>query len=68
MISLTKGYVTMSDIQSTQMNGASFRWSDEEICDYYDTHPNILISELAKLAGWSEAYIKRTLYGDDWND
>ena len=47
------------------MNDASFQWSDEEICDYYDTHPNILISDLAKLAGWSEAYIKRTLYGDD---
>jgi hypothetical protein len=65
MISLTKGYVTMSDIQSTQMNDANFRWSDEEICDYFDTHPNVLLSELASMSGWSLAYIKRTLMGDD---
>jgi len=68
MISLTKGYVTMSDIQSTQMNDANFRWTDQEICDYYDTHPNVLLSELASMSGWSLAYIKRTLMGDDWND
>jgi hypothetical protein len=57
---LTKGYVTVQDLD--------IRWTDQEICDYYDTHPNLLISELAKLSGWSEAYIKRTLMGDDWND
>lgn len=68
MISITKGYVTMSDIQSTQMNDANFRWTDEEICDYFDTHPNVLLSELASMSGWSLAYIKRTLMGDDWND
>ena len=65
MISLTKGYVTMSDIQSTRMNT---RWTDQEICDYFDTHPNVLLSELASMSGWSLAYIKRTLMGDDWND
>ena len=58
----------MSDIQSTQMNDANFRWSDQEICDYFDTHPNVLLSELASMSGWSLAYIKRTLMGDDWND
>ena len=47
------------------MNDANFRWSDEEICDYYDTHPNVLLSELASMSGWSLAYIKRTLYGDE---
>ena len=49
----------------TRMNT---RWTDQEICDYFDTHPNVLISELAKLAGWSEVYIKRTLMGDDWQN
>ena len=68
MISFTKGYVTMSDIQSTQMNDANFRWTDEEIRDYFDTHPNVLLSKLASMSGWSLAYIKRTLFGDDWND
>jgi hypothetical protein len=63
MSSLTKGYVTMSDIQYYE-----FPWSDDDICDYFDTHPNILISELARMAGHSTDYIKRTLYGDDWND
>ena len=58
----------MSDIQSTQMNDANFRWSDQEICDYYDTHPNVTIKQLAKMAGWSELYIKRTLMGDDFYD
>jgi hypothetical protein len=65
MISLTKGYVTMSDIQSTRMNA---QWSDQEICDYFDTHPNVTIKQLAKMAGWSELYIKRTLMGDDFYD
>ena len=55
----------MSDIQSTRMNT---RWTEEEICDYFDTHPNVLLSELASMSGWSLAYIKRTLMGDDWND
>lgn len=50
------------------MNDVSFRWSDEEICDYFDTHPNVLLSELASMSGWSLEYIKRTLMGDDWND
>ena len=63
---LTKGYVTMSDLQSTDMQ--SRRWTDEEICDYYDTHPNITIEVLALLAGWSQQYIKRTLMGDDYQD
>lgn len=44
------------------------RWSDEQICDYFDTHPNVLISELAQMSGHSTSYIKRTLMGDDWND
>ena len=50
---LTKGYVTMRDIDP--------RWTDEEICDYYDTHPNVLIRDLAKMAGWSEGYVYSTL-------
>ena len=57
---ITKGYVTMRDIDP--------RWTVEEICDYYDTHPNETIKELALRSGWSEAYIKRILMGDDWND
>lgn len=57
---LTKGYVTMRDIDP--------RWTIEEICDYYDTHPNVLISELAKMSGWSEAYIKRTLMKGDCDE
>lgn len=44
------------------------RWTDQEICDYFNTHSNVLLSELASMSGWSLAYIKRTLFGDDWND
>ena len=57
---LTKGYVTMSDLDP--------RWTDEEICDYYDTHPNETIKGLALRSGWSQAYIKRILMKGDSND
>ena len=63
---LTKGYVTMSDLQSVEMQHR--RWSDEEICDYYDTHPNETIKDLALRSGWSQAYIKRILMKGDSND
>lgn len=63
---ISKGYVTMSDIQSVDMQAR--QWTDDEIRDYFDTHPNISVEVLALLSGWSEAYIKRTLFGDDWND
>ena len=52
---LTKGYVTMGDLD------VNFLWSDEEICDYFDTHPNVLISELAQMSGHSTSYVKRVL-------
>lgn len=52
---LTKGYVTMSDLD------VNFLWSDQEICDYFDTHPNVLISELAQMSGHSTSYVKRVL-------
>lgn len=60
---LTKGYVTMSDVQYY-----AFPWSDEDVCDYYDTHPDVTIEELARMAGHSANYIKRTLMGDDFYD
>ena len=47
-------------------NSMNTRWTDQEICDYFDTHPNVTIKQLAKMAGWSELYIKRTLMGDDF--
>lgn len=38
-----------------------FPWSDDDICDYYDTHPDLLISELARMSGHSASYIKSIL-------
>lgn len=50
------------------MMDANFRWTEDEICDYYDSHPNVTIQEIAELSGWSTTYVKRVLMGDDWND
>lgn len=56
---LTKGYVTMSDLQSVEMQHR--RWTDQEICDYYDTHPNETIKDLALRSGYSASYVKKIL-------
>lgn len=44
------------------------RWTDEQIIHYFDTHWNTTMQEIANRSGWSVAYIKRVLFGDDWND
>lgn len=36
-------------------------WTDEEICEYYDSHLNVTLSELAALSGRSVAYCKALL-------
>ena len=59
---LTKGYVTVQDLELDR------RWTDEEICDYFDTHPNVLIRDLAKMAGWSEGYVYSTLMKEETDD
>ena len=52
---LTKGYVTVQDLNLDP------RWTDQEICDYYDTHPNETIKDLALRSGYSASYVKKVL-------
>lgn len=38
-------------------------WTDAEIVDFYDSHLNVTLSELAALSGRSVAYCKALLMG-----
>jgi len=41
----------------TTLQGAS----DQELCDYYDTHPNLTLVELARRANLSVPAVKKIL-------
>jgi hypothetical protein len=38
--------------------------TDEEICDYYDSHPDLLLSQLSRMTGKSVQQLKRILMPD----
>jgi hypothetical protein len=38
--------------------------TDEEINDYYDSHPNLLLSQLSRMTGKSVEELKRILMPD----
>ena len=39
-------------------------WTDEEISDYYDSHLNMTLRELASLTGYSVQKLKKILMGE----
>ena len=39
----------------------AFGWTDEEIIDYYDNHPNLTLRELSRMTGRSVQELKRLL-------
>lgn len=39
-------------------------WTDEEINDYFDSHPNLLLSDLARMTGKSVTELKKILMGE----
>jgi len=42
--------------------------TDQEILDYYDSHLDVTIAQLAKMAGKSSRYVKDLLLQDQEND
>jgi len=38
--------------------------TDEEICDYYDSHPDLLLSQLSRMTGKPVQQLKRILMPD----
>ncbi len=38
-------------------------WTPEQVCDYYDSHPNITLSELSMRAMRPVSDLKRILQG-----
>lgn len=38
-------------------------WTDQEIADYYDTHPDITLTQLSSVTGRSVAELKEILMG-----
>ena len=38
-------------------------WTDSEIADYYDTHPNITLEQLSSITGRGIAELKEILMG-----
>lgn len=41
----------------------AYLWTDEEINDYFDSHPDLLLSELARMTGKSVTELKKILMG-----
>jgi hypothetical protein len=39
----------------------SFQMTDQEILDYYDSHLDVTITQLAKMTGKSSRYVKELL-------
>lgn len=39
-------------------------WTDQEICEYYDSHISVTLAELAYMSGRSVAYCKALLLGE----
>jgi len=38
--------------------------TDQEITDYYDSHPNLTLAELAQMTGKTVQELKKILMGD----
>jgi hypothetical protein len=39
-------------------------WTDEEINEYYDQNPNLLLSQLARMTGKTVEELKKILMGE----
>jgi hypothetical protein len=42
----------------------AFLWNDEEINDYYDSHPDLTLAQLARMTGKTVAELKKILMGE----
>lgn len=40
-------------------------WSAETVIEYFDTHWDVTLQELAELSGWRKADLKALLMGED---
>ena len=41
-------------------------WTDQQICEFYDQNPNLLLSTYAGMLGLNVAELKDILFGDWW--
>ena len=39
-------------------------WTPKDVCDYFDSHPNVTIRQISYLSGHSIADVKRILMGN----
>lgn len=41
-------------------------WTEQQICEFYDQNPNLLLSTYAGMLGLSVGELKDILFGDWW--
>jgi len=59
--------LNQSQSWSTKMEDNMHNWTEQQICEYYDQNPNLLLSTYAGMLGLNVAELKDILFGDWWD-
>jgi hypothetical protein len=46
------------------MRSSNVKWTNQEICDYYDSNPNLILADFARQLGITVKELKDILMGE----
>ena len=60
-------YIGDGVVAKPTMEDNMHKWTDQQICEFYDQNPNLLLSTYAGMLGLNVRELKEILFGEWWD-